>query len=165
VKCPKCGVELIVPSPNDEPTPPEEPDPDAFRLEDIGLRLEPEPLVKPPAAPPPPPEPVGPDPIAYLAQVAATGEVPEAEAREGPPTGEGDTPAESGDATELIKPREEPLVSRKRGRRPSDLLEPTVRARDVVIPRSAAVAWAMFGLLALAFAFTSGLFVGHTLWK
>jgi hypothetical protein len=35
----------------------------------------------------------------------------------------------------------------------------------VILPRTAAVAWSLFAILALAFAFTSGLFVGHVLWK
>ena len=158
VKCPKCGVELIVPSPDDPDGPPEGPEAEAFRPEDLGLRLEPEPLVPAVAAPPPPLEPVGPDPIAFLAQVAATGEEPPP----GPPADSLDDP---GETSELIQPGEEPLVPGKRGRRPSNPLGPTARARDVVLPRTAAVAWAMFALMALAFAFTSGLFVGHTLWK
>ena len=165
VKCPKCGVELIVPSPGEREDPPETPDPDAFRPEDLGLRLDLEPLVKPAASPAPTLEPVGPDPIAFLAQVAEAGEAHGPEAGEGAPPEQEGAQDGPGEASELIQPREEPLVPRKRGRRRSTLIEPTARARDVVLPRTAAVAWAMFALLALAFAFTSGLFVGHTLWK
>ena len=165
VKCPRCGAELIVPWPDDQGPPTEEPDADAFRLEDLGLRLDPEPL-KPPSAPSPPPlEPVGPDPIAFLEQVGEAGEPPEPEARESPPPIPGEPSGDPGGPADLPQPREEPLVPRKRGRRASASLEPSARARDVVLPRTAAVAWALFALLALAFAFTSGLFVGHTLWK
>jgi phage FluMu protein Com len=78
VNCPRCRVELIVPSPDDQEPPPEPPDPDAFRPEDLGISLEPEPLVKPKIAQTSqtPQEPVGPDPIAFLQQVAEAGEAP-----------------------------------------------------------------------------------------
>src|SRR5262249_38372469 len=38
------------------------------------------------------------------------------------------------------------------------------RARDVVMPRSAVVAWSMFVLLALVLAFVAGLLAGHFVW-
>ena len=166
VKCPRCGVELIVPSPDELPTPDENPDLNAFRPEDLGLRIELEPLLQPQAPAPTASETVvGPDPIAFLNQVAETGEYPTPEIRQELPTGSLDASEPSVEPSELISPREEPLIPRKRGRRPSAPGEPTIRARDVVLPRTAAVAWALFAILALAFAFTSGLFVGHTLWK
>ncbi len=74
VKCPKCGVELIVPSPDDESLPEPETDPDAFSPEDLGIRLEPEPLSKPVASTSPALAPVGPDPIAFLNRLDEVGE-------------------------------------------------------------------------------------------
>ena len=39
------------------------------------------------------------------------------------------------------------------------------RRRDVAIPRTALVAWSLFALLALAFAFVAGLLIGHYRWR
>jgi hypothetical protein len=156
VKCPKCGVELIVPSP-DEPSPEEEPDPDAFRPEDLGLRLDPEPISKPSVKILAAPEPIGPDPVAFLQTLD---EVPA-----GPDPGASADESEPGPevAPDLVEPGVEPLVPRKRGRSALMAVGPSPRARDVVLPRTAAVAWALFALLALAFAFTTGLLVGQRL--
>jgi DNA-directed RNA polymerase subunit RPC12/RpoP len=164
VNCPRCGVELIVPSPDDETPPAEEPDPDAFRPEDFGIKLETDLISRPKPSATAGPEPVGPDPIAFLQHVAEAGEAPEPESQDQPASGPGEFQDEA-NAADLPEPATEPLVARRRGQRRSTLIEPTIRARDVVLPRTAAVAWALFGLLALAFAFTSGLFVGHYLWK
>jgi hypothetical protein len=166
VKCPRCGVELIVPSPdNFEPPPPEQPDPDAFRPEDFGITLDTELAPKPKVSPPSSLEPVGPDPIAFLTHIAETGEVPEPEPKPELSPEPGETSKQDQDEPNLPEPEVEPLVARKTSQRRSSLIDPAVRARDVVLPRTAAVAWALFAILALGFAFTAGLFVGHTLWK
>ncbi len=165
VKCPKCGVDLIVPSPDDEPTPEPEPDPDAFRPEDLGLHLEPEPISRPIVNAPPPPAPVGPDPVAFLNRLEVVGESPDPEAPvEHPEGSEGQEPAPD-ESSVLPDPGVEPLVPRKRGRTASQVAGPTPRARDVVLPRTAAVAWALFALLGLAFAFLAGLLLGQRLGK
>jgi phage FluMu protein Com len=161
VKCPRCAVELIVPSPDDESPPDDEPDSDAFRPESLGIQIEPEPISRPTVKPPAAPEPVGPDPVAFLEKLdeAPEGQVPgeSTEARDESDAGPVETP-------DLPETGDEPLVPRKRGRA-ALAAGPTPRARDVVLPRTAAVAWALFALLALAFAFTTGLFVGQRLGK
>lgn len=158
IHCPKCGVELIVPVPDDEPAPAEASEAEEIRLEDLGLRLEPERLVAPPPAIAPPTiDPSLPDPIAFLQSEA----VNEPEAAPGP--------ADEGPPIEGLPeppdPLDSPLVpgSRRRGR--SLLAEPVARRRDVILPRTAAVAWSLSALLAMAFAFTTGLLVGHFLWR
>jgi phage FluMu protein Com len=160
IHCPKCGTELIVPVPEDQETSADSSEGDEFRLEDLGLRLEPERLVEPPPTITPPPtiDPSLPDPIAFLQSEAVNEPQASPDAtEEGPPPIEG--------LPEPPDPLGSPLVpgSRKRGR--SLLAEPMARRRDVILPRTAAVAWALFALLAMAFAFTSGLLVGHFLWK
>jgi hypothetical protein len=161
VNCPRCEVELIVPSPEGSEPEPEAADPDAFRPEDFGIKIETERLAPPKPAPVASVlEPVGPDPIAFLHQVS---ELPpdEIATDPGPSTPEPDP--ETSDI--LPEPEVEPLVTRGRARVGSVRSEPVARARDVVLPRTAAVAWSLFGILGLAFAFCSGLFVGHFLWK
>jgi len=158
VKCPKCGVDLVVPVPDGETSAEPEDDPDLFRPEDLGLRIEAEPILKPPVAPSAsnPLPPVGPDPVAFLNQLEAEEEAPEPESIETPP----EEPL-----TELPEPTVEPLVARPRTRRAVEVGGPSSRARDVVLPRTAAVAWALFGLLGLAFAFLAGLLLGQRLGK
>jgi hypothetical protein len=39
------------------------------------------------------------------------------------------------------------------------------RPRDLILPRSIVTAWSLFVLLALAFAFLTGLLAGHFVWK
>ena len=160
VHCPRCGAELIVPSPETEGESPDEPapDPDAFRPEDLGLNLEPPRISRPDAPSAKPPDPNEPNPIAFLEQVAVA---PEPDLQDEPVPDQNEPTEES----VLPEPGEEPLVPRKRGRRPFRSNEPTFRARDVILPRTAAVAWAMFGLFGLAFAFSSGLLIGHFLWR
>ena len=163
VNCPRCGVELIVPSPESEGESPDEsaPDPDAFRPEDIGLSLQPERVGRPDAPSAKPLEPGEPNPIAFLEQVASAPETPQAPVPDEPAADEN----EPTEGPVLPDPAEEPLVPRRRGERRIRQNEASSRARDVVLPRTAAVAWAMFGLFALAFAFTAGLLIGHFLWR
>jgi hypothetical protein len=160
VKCPKCSVELVVPSPENSTADPEvepEVDPDAFRPEDLGITLEPEPLRKPATAASAAPSPVGPDPIAFLIQFEEPGETAGAE----PPP----EPGAPEDSPDLPEPAVEPLVTRPRGRAAIATAGPLFRARDVVLPRTAAVAWALVALFGLAFAFLSGLLLGQRLGK
>jgi hypothetical protein len=164
VKCPRCEVELIVPSPEGSEPDPEVEDPDAFRPEAFGIKLETERLTEPKPTPVTSVlEPVGADPIAFLKQVAdePTPSNPEDSGQSGnePPHNE----AEESDLFPEAQP--EPLVKRGRGRGRVTSLESLPRSRDVVFPRTAAVAWSLFGILGLAFAFASGLLAGHFLWK
>ena len=178
VHCPRCGVELIVPSPDSEESSPEESDPESFRPEDLGLNLEIERLAPPKVAPLPIRDPNEPDPIAFLAKVSEVGDLSDPEIQDEPnsiPVGSPDetdsVPGESRNEAnpppgpDLPEPMVEPLVARKRGGRAARPDELTSRARDVVMPRTAFVAWAMFALFSLAFAFAAGLSIGHYLWK
>ena len=147
--CPKCGTGLIVPPPldaaqEDEPDG-DEPDEPEIRLEDLGLRIEPEPISRPAPVTPAPPA-AGPNPVAFLENL-------ESEPEDDYPTLEGPDDTLS-----------TPLgpASARRARRGSTA---TGRSRDVVFPRTAAIAWAMFALMALAAAFAAGLLIGHFLWR
>ena len=153
VKCPKCAAELIVPSPDDDPGPDLEADLETFRPEDLGLRIDPEPITRPVARTVVGPEAVGPDPIAFLQRLddEPPAENPEVE------------PGEAEPDPDLPQAEVEPLVARRRGRSAPTAYSASPRARDVVLPRTAAVAWALFALLGLAFAFATGLLVGQRL--
>ncbi len=165
VNCPRCGVELIVPSPGAEGEATDEPaadsDPDAFRPEALGLDLQPGRIARPDAPSAKPPGPGEPDPVAFLELVAMAPEAVEAPVSDDP-AADGNEPTET---AVLPEPGEEPLVPRRRGGRRIRSNEASSRARDVVLPRTAAVAWALSGLLGLAFAFAAGLLIGHFLWR
>ncbi|WP_435006052.1 hypothetical protein P12x_003727 [Tundrisphaera lichenicola] len=160
VKCPGCGTELIVPSPFDEQTPPELSVEDSIQLEDLGLQIETDRLVDTPRTITPPPtiDPNQPDPIAFLAAATSFEE-------EGPPDPIDETVPVEG-LLEIPDPAGSPLVSGTRTRRRSTLVDdPTIRRRDVILPRTAAVTWALFAILAIFFAFLAGLIIGHYRWK
>jgi len=145
--CPKCGAGLIVPPPLEAGPDPESDDPDSapIRLEDLGLRLEPEP--SPAAAA----QPSASSPVAFLNDPDYEPEPP-AE----------DRPALDGPDEPLTTPLAAASSRRGVGGRGR---EPAGRARDVVLPRTAAIAWSLFALLALAAAFAAGLLVGHYRWR
>lgn len=167
IHCPRCEAELVVPSPGSTETESESDDPDAFRPEALGIQLETE-RISPPRSSSTPSrvDTVGPDPIAFLQQVAESPEPIPANPPDSEATPDPDRPSEEGD--EWPEPEIEPLVARPRGRgRVAIASGPTVssRARDVVLPRTAMVAWSLFAILSLAFSFGSGLLIGHYLWK
>ena len=148
-KCPRCGADLIIPPPLDPAsTGDDAPDPGAVRLEDLGLHLDPEPRKAPPTPP------VETEAIAYLERLEHDPGPSEDEPIP-PPEGLPDPP----------DPLDAPLAPPppRRGRRPRR--EPRPRAGDVVLPRTAAVAWSLFALLALAMAFVAGLVIGRYRWK
>ena len=167
VHCPKCRTELIVPPPVADPpsSDPEESADPPIRLEDLGLRLDLQ--TEPPTKILPTTD--EPNPVAFLEQAAAA-EGPAGDIDPGSPAlPDSDEPGEGTGLPEPPDPLDSPLASRprraRRRVRQSDLLEPVARRRDVVLPRTAAVAWSLFALLALASAFASGLLVGHFLWR
>ena len=57
----------------------------------------------------------------------------------------------------------EPLTTRSRVSRGVDVR--VDRRRDVVVPRTAMVAWSLFAILALALSFLAGLMIGHYRWR
>ena len=175
VHCPKCAADLVVPEPVEAPASGsssniQEPTP-AFlaalasgvplaipdiRPEDI--RVEPgiawEPIETAPAPAEPrisPPEPERP------AQAPA------------PPEPMPPAPAPAPIVPPVVPPREavEAVVPPIRVESPTLAVErmPTVRSRDLVIPRSVVAFWSLFVLLALALAFLAGLLAGHYLWR
>jgi hypothetical protein len=54
-------------------------------------------------------------------------------------------------------------VPRERTRRVEPA--PSVRSRDLTVPRSVMAAWSLFVILALGFAFIAGLLAGHYVWR
>ncbi len=170
VQCPRCGTELIVPivetasdsldlQPLDE----------SLELGiDLGLAspldLQPSDRARSKIAEP---AVVEVEAISFLERIAGTEDVepanpgsivdsePSASYLEGP---DADL-----DPEPLVQTPVEPLVSqarRSRGHQAS-----IDRRRDVVIPRTAVVAWSIFALLALACSFVAGLMIGHYRWK
>ena len=183
IHCPQCGAELIVPSPDEAPTETEE----ATEFADLGidlgfaspldLRLPELPtdrLIDQPGAieeaiaflerstAPPPFEPPGsalePSEVSTKDLTAAiTSVYSDADA---------DAELDLDDEPEpLVQTALEPLQTSS-ARQRSRPVEATVdRRRDVVLPRTAAVAWALFAILALGFSFLSGLMIGHYRWR
>jgi DNA-directed RNA polymerase subunit RPC12/RpoP len=138
ISCPKCRAELIVPDPADGPPAgadlPVEPDPAQVLRELINFA---------PESPSPVPELRGDVPVVVPVPLPFT--VPLA--------------APAVETPEVVVPSiqlEPPSIAPARG---------TVsRHRDVVMPRTAVVAWSLFVLLALLAAFAAGLLAGHFLW-
>ncbi|WP_435022232.1 hypothetical protein TA3x_002806 [Tundrisphaera sp. TA3] len=159
IRCPRCGVELVVPSPEDVPADDADENAFAVNLEDIGVKLDPLPPRK---SPPSSSSLLDPNfsipesnPIAFLEAAPPPPEpAPEAEG----PDAEGGSDAEV--AIDVA-----PAVSPITGRRPvSTAYDPAGRRRDVMLPRTVVMAWALGALGGLGFAFLSGLLIGHFLW-
>lgn len=187
VACPKCGAAVLVPgattspmAPTSRPRPesphPILPDDDeaedededdsdegipldllAIRPEDIrvapgarshepsGLRESRPPASKPT---PPPQRPVSPPPP--LSPFPDPGVDPD------------DDEAEDDDEADSNLPAIQ-LDLRKPARSPSRT--PPVRPTDLVVPRTVAATWSLLALLAVGFAFLTGLLVGHYVWR
>ncbi len=163
VHCPRCRAELIVPppleaEPGDNPARGDDPDGGPIRLDDLGLRLDPEPHRKP--APGPAPD-AGPSPLDYLESLADEPDPDPTADPEADP--EPDDPPALPESPGPIHTAPTPSALGRR-RRPARR-EPVARARDVILPRTVVVAWSLFVLLALAFAFAAGLLIGHYQWK
>jgi DNA-directed RNA polymerase subunit RPC12/RpoP len=168
IRCPRCSAELVVPTPGqEEPVGSEEPPADAVSFEELGLRFDTEPLSGPATVPPTvaprlAPEPPGPDPVAFLESVAfADPEAPSSTEIPSPSSAE-NPGVEPENFPETHDPLAQPLLPGARRLPQADAFP---RRRDVILPRTAAVVWALFALGGLAMAFTSGLLVGHFLWK
>ena len=157
VHCPRCRAELVVPDPatTDEPDAPDE---ETFDLGiDLGyaspLDLRPEGLAGPAHERP------DPDALQAIAFLESATGLP------GDPSDPPETDEEAAtdeEAEPIVRPATEPLTPRSR--RPATRAA-SERRRDVVLPRTAAIAWALFALLSLALSFTAGLMIGHYRWK
>jgi len=170
VNCPSCGTELIVPAPDDTDDAEEATEFDGLGI-DLGFSS---PLDIHPVAPLPSPQPADRpadelEAIAFLARVAESPPIESTSPSAGfdfnlppDPVDDPESAAEA-DPEPFVETPPEPLVPRsRRGRR----LEVAVdRRRDVVLPRTAVVAWAMFAILALGFSFVAGLMIGHYRWR
>jgi len=170
VQCPQCGTELIVPSAEEEEVVGQSPDLDSPNaMGDLGIDLG-----FSPSLDLRPVDRAGPkagdravdeaEAIAFLEQSALI-EDPEP-IESGPSAGpdEVSTDFDSDPEPEpFVQTAVEPLIARSG--RPRAFESAVDRRRDVVLPRTAVVAWSLFALLALASSFVAGLMVGHYRWK
>lgn len=145
VACPKCAAELEVPEPSESAPAPSGSLDSGLSLDYLDIRPEDirvEPGLNAVLAEPEPPagDPPAPDPAD-----APTVTLPV------PPRDDGDA---------VIPPIRLDAPTLKA---PARALPP--RPRDLVLPRSVVTAWSLFVLLALAFAFLSGLLAGHYVWR
>lgn len=157
VHCPRCRAELIVPDPTSTDDH-DDPEGESFDLGiDLGFAS---PLdVRPEGAPGPPAERPDQDALQAIAFLETAAGLPD------PPA----TPAETEEEFDpddepepIVRPAAEPLTPRAQRSASRATFE---GRRDVVLPRTAAIAWALFALLALALSFAAGLMIGHYRWK
>ena len=169
VACPQCGTDLIVPSPDDTAT--ENPDDSGDDFADLGIDLGfGSPLaIRPPERSPADRLPVEDEASAFLGKIAEMGLTepepsPTADNPEHQPDDPG-APDDEPDAEEepLVATPAEPLVARSRRPRPSPATFD--RRRDVNLPRTAVILWALFALFSLALSFVAGLMIGHYRWR
>jgi len=149
VACPKCAAELEVPEPSESAPASSGPLDSGLALDFLDIRpedirVEPGLNVLTTEPEPPADEPPAPEPSAAEDAPPATRVVEPA-----PRDVDAVLPSIRLDAPTL-KP-------------PSHALPP--RPRDLILPRSVVTAWSLFVLLALAFAFLSGLLAGHYVWR
>lgn len=190
VTCPKCSAELVIPEPDEtatHPGPSADEDPGTrsvsssgpssgaasgvmdsgitldvldMRPEDIrvepGIRFDP----PPPSAPWSPPRPA---PAETPAAAPAPAFEPREPAAPGPSALPPDpapvnAPTAAASALPPIRLDSGPAVNTSRLTLPA-------RPRDLILPRSVVAAWSVLVLVALAFAFLTGLLAGHFVWK
>ena len=179
VACPKCSAELVVPEPSDAPPSPVLGGTAESRLGDLDagvaldfLDIRPEDIrVEPGLAVAEVAERFPREPIAELDAVFEEESI--SVEIEGPPTAAQSSVAPpSKAAATLVQAPEGPpelptirLDGARRGAVGRKILEPSVRARDLVVPRSVVAAWSLLVLLAVAFAFLTGLLAGHFIWR
>jgi hypothetical protein len=168
VTCPKCGTELIVPEPEDEPTPgagAAPGDPTVSASGEPVLAGTPSPAVQTTtggAADPGfpvvavetepfslrPSEPSRPYRVPDRSRPAPTGSQPPATEPFAP----------------LVRTEPEPIRSLGVTTGSTELRPLSPRAGDVLLPRTAFLLWPFVMLVALVFAFAAGLLAGHVLW-
>ncbi len=171
VHCPRCGTELIVPSPDDPPTdtgPTDDDEPHEFADLGIDLGFASALDIRPPERTPAPVVEQPPNEVEALAFLDRITE--EGFTEPDPPPDSADDDDLTGSADEdddepepIVAAPAEPLVARPRSGRQGEATYD--RRRDVNLPRTAVTAWAMFALFALALSFVAGLLLGHYHWK
>ena len=165
IHCPQCGTELIVPAPDDDLVGEEAESADFAGLGiDLGhsnpLGIQPAERSSVAMTDRPPDEA---EAFAFLGQIAESGLV---EPEPPPVTEEDASDTTSDDDTDdepLVATTSEPLVPRKR--RPRARAADYDRRRDVNLPRTAVILWALFALFSLALSFVAGLLIGHYRWR
>jgi hypothetical protein len=128
-----------------------------------------------PASPPAPPTAPAPDPeipsfLASLAPAAGAGSPAPYDIGSYPTPAVAPPPAPTAApaaAPGPAAPAADPVVPPIRVEPPSLVTErmTTIRARDVVLPRSVVATWSLLVLLAQALAFVAGLLAGHYVWR
>ncbi len=170
VQCPQCGTELIVPSAEEEeiaePSPDFEPS-DAIGDLGIDLGFSPTLDLRPIDRDNPKVNDRAIDEAEAIAFLEKNALIEESEPFRTDSTDEPDEPSTDSETDlepePLVQTPVEPLIPRSTR---SKAFESSVdRRRDVVLPRTAVVAWSLFALLALASSFVAGLMVGHYRWK
>ena len=165
IQCPRCGTELIVPGPNDDLA-----DENGESTDFAGLGIDlgySTPLGLMPAERSPvaatgrPPDEA--EAFEFLGQIAESGL-----AEPDPPAvteedASDPTMDEEPDEEPLVATAAEPLVPQKH--RPQARVNNHDRRRDVNLPRTAVILWALFALFSLALSFVAGLLIGHYRWR
>lgn len=168
IHCPQCGAE-VVPQPSGDPAdddPDDQPE-DAIDLGHLGIDLGGPSLaspLRPAEAPKARPLLEGPD-VGKLVDDFLRSAPGEPSLHQSPPEpGIDEGEADEDDAEPLVQPSAEPLTAgpTRRGRRARAGPRP---GRDVVLPRTAVVAWSLFAILALGLSFLAGLLVGRYRWR
>ena len=171
VACPRCGTELIVPSPDAAEAEAENSDESGDEFADLGIDLgfsAPHAL-RPPDRSPADRIPVEDEASAFLGKIAEMGLTePEpsftADGSEDHPDDRAAMDDEPDAAEEpIVDTPAEPLIPRSRRPRPSPATFD--RRRDVNLPRTAVILWALFALFSLALSFVAGLMIGHYRWR
>ena len=167
IQCPHCGTELIVPSPDDDLA---TDDQDSADFADLGIDLgysselgiQPVERASVASTERPPNEA---EAFAYLGQIAEPDLIePEPNLTDFAGTDASDVSADDEtDEEPLVATTPEPLVPRTH--RPRARAPELDRRRDVNLPRTAVILWAMFALFSLAFSFVAGLMIGHYRWR
>lgn len=178
IQCPRCGADLVVPSPEDAPdageeAPADEPGLDLNLNLDLGEGLVSTPARRGPSSSLRDPNFAdgGANPVAFLESGPL--DVPAGSAAGPEPEPEADPEADEPGPAPVIDPAapglvvdRTPRVSPVTGRPVAALAasDAAGRRRDVVLPRTVVLAWQLGALLGTGFAFVAGLLVGHYVW-
>lgn len=169
IQCPRCTAELVVPTPGEEveaeTDEPGEEHAFALNLDDLGSGLRPLPGRRTPAPSSSLRDPRfddgGANPVAFLENVPAPAPVAAAPATS---ADENEPDAVANPVVVDLAPRVSPVTGRKPIAITADASDLPSRRRDVVLPRTVVLAWALGALLGTGSAFLAGLMIGHFVW-